>query len=69
LDEEGEYIKKPKNINFPQKDENDKLLTLVLDLDETLVHCSTEPLNGADFIFPVVFNNVTYKVTFYENNK
>lgn len=37
-------------------------MTLVLDLDETLVHCSTEQLPGAELIFPVVFNGIEYKV-------
>eukprot|EP00727_Mastigamoeba_balamuthi_P014434 m51a1_g9615 putative ctd phosphatase-like protein (477) ;mRNA; r:1083327-1085092 len=36
--------------------------TLVLDLDETLVHCSTEPVAGADVVFPVVWNGIEYRV-------
>lgn len=34
----------------------------MLDLDETLVHCSVEPIPKPDIIFPVLFNNVTYQV-------
>ncbi|ETO21460.1 nuclear lim interactor-interacting protein [Reticulomyxa filosa] len=36
--------------------------TLVLDLDETLVHCTIEPSPKPDIIFPVVFNGENYKV-------
>ena len=36
--------------------------TLVLDLDETLVHCSTEQLVGYDFTFPVTVGGVEYVV-------
>eukprot|EP01083_Nonionella_stella_P034881 95366_1 len=44
----------------PLKDS--KKRTLVLDLDETLVHCSVEPLEGADLTFPVIFNSIEYTV-------
>lgn len=37
-------------------------MTLVLDLDETLVHCSVEPVEKPDVIFPVDFNGATYHV-------
>ena len=37
-------------------------VTLVLDLDETLVHCSVEGGSDSDLIFPVNFNGVTYQV-------
>ena len=36
--------------------------TLVLDLDETLVHCSVEPSAAADLVFPVQFNGMEYQV-------
>lgn len=39
-----------------------KTYTLVLDLDETLVHCSVEKALNCDLIFPVIFNGETYKV-------
>jgi CTD small phosphatase-like protein 2 len=34
-----------------------------LDLDETLVHCSTSHLDDADITFPIEFNGQTYEVS------
>ncbi|KAL7540104.1 hypothetical protein ACHAWF_006594 [Thalassiosira exigua] len=39
-----------------------KRICLVLDLDETLVHCTVEPTPDADMEFPVEFNGVEYRV-------
>lgn len=39
-----------------------KRKTLVLDLDETLVHSSFKPVEGADFIVPVKIDGITHKV-------
>jgi len=36
--------------------------TLVLDLDETLVHCCTNPLPDPDLVFNVDFTGITYNV-------
>jgi len=49
-------------ICLPPKDPSDPPITLVLDLDETLVHCTVEPITDADMIFPVTFNGIEYKV-------
>ncbi|GKZ00943.1 hypothetical protein MPSEU_001045800 [Mayamaea pseudoterrestris] len=48
-------------ITLPPKTMHDKI-TLVLDLDETLVHCTVEPIVDADFLFDVVFHGVEYSV-------
>jgi len=37
-------------------------ISLALDLDETLVHCSVEPLSKAELTFSVNFNGVDYQV-------
>ena len=49
-------------ICLPPKDPSDPPISLVLDLDETLVHCTVEPISDADMTFPVVFNGMKYKV-------
>lgn len=49
-------------VALPPKNQDAPELTLVLDLDETLVHCSVEPVHLPDFTFPVEFHNATYTV-------
>ncbi|KAF9587884.1 hypothetical protein IFM89_006138 [Coptis chinensis] len=41
---------------LPKETRKRKLVTLVLDLDETLVHSTLDNCNDADFTFPVFFN-------------
>jgi CTD small phosphatase-like protein 2 len=47
---------------LPPKEDNAPRISLVLDLDETLVHCSIEPVPNADLTFPVNFNGIEYTV-------
>jgi CTD small phosphatase-like protein 2 len=50
-------------ICLPPKPKHMKdLVTLTLDLDETLVHCSIEPIPNPDIIFPVSFQGTNYEV-------
>jgi len=49
-------------ICIPQRSIHAPKMTLVLDLDETLVHCSTQPMPNPDFVFPVVFKDTKYQV-------
>ena len=49
-------------VALPPKDPNAPPITLVLDLDETLVHCTVEPTADADETFPVVFHGMEYLV-------
>ncbi|GAM20279.1 hypothetical protein SAMD00019534_034540 [Acytostelium subglobosum LB1] len=56
-------ITPPTNRNIlPPKDDKTPKISLVLDLDETLVHCSTEPIDEPDLTFLVTFNSVEYRV-------
>lgn len=55
-----EYRNRPSCL--PKKLRNAPPITLVLDLDETLVHCSVEPLAKYELTFPVQFNAVEYHV-------
>lgn len=47
---------------LPAKEEDAPPISLVLDLDETLVHCTVEAVDDADLIFPVEFHGMTYQV-------
>ncbi|KAK9265806.1 hypothetical protein L1049_003412 [Liquidambar formosana] len=47
---------------FPKETSKRKGITLVLDLDETLVHSTLESCDNADFTFPVFFNTKEHTV-------
>jgi CTD small phosphatase-like protein 2 len=49
-------------ILLPRKNPRSHNVSLVLDLDETLVHCSVDPIPDADVTFPVTFAGQSYQV-------
>jgi hypothetical protein len=49
-------------ICLPPKAEGAPAITLVLDLDETLVHCTVDPTPDANLVFPVLFHGMEYQV-------
>jgi CTD small phosphatase-like protein 2 len=53
---------RPRPVLLPQQKAGSPDLTLVLDLDETLVHCSIEPISNPDLTFSVDFNGTLYDV-------
>ncbi|KAG0253294.1 hypothetical protein BG011_006432 [Mortierella polycephala] len=56
----------PLPLNFiftmPERTVTTPPITLVLDIDETLVHCATRPLDSPDIVFPVEYNQETWEV-------
>lgn len=58
-----------RNVALPSRSQNyGSKFTLVLDLDETLVHCSTDSLDNAELQFPVVYSGREYQVSFFVEN-
>jgi len=51
-----------RSCSLPPKSPDHPRQTLVLDLDETLVHCTTLPIQNPDLIFPVDFNGDHFDV-------
>jgi len=49
-------------ILLPKRTRRSHPVTLVLDLDETLVHCSIDPIEDADLQFEVNFGGLMYHV-------
>uniref|UniRef100_A0A7S0P667 FCP1 homology domain-containing protein n=1 Tax=Calcidiscus leptoporus TaxID=127549 RepID=A0A7S0P667_9EUKA len=49
-------------VCLPKKTRGTHPISLVLDLDETLLHSSIMPLQTYDIVFPVHFNSMNYQV-------
>uniref|UniRef100_K3WYH5 Mitochondrial import inner membrane translocase subunit TIM50 n=1 Tax=Globisporangium ultimum (strain ATCC 200006 / CBS 805.95 / DAOM BR144) TaxID=431595 RepID=K3WYH5_GLOUD len=52
----------PRPVVLPAKSAHAPKISLVLDLDETLVHCSVDDVENPHLQFPVNFNGVEYTV-------
>lgn len=53
---------KPTHPLLPRKKRGSHRFTLVLDLDETLAHCSCDPMLTPDHTIEITANQVNYKV-------
>lgn len=56
-----EHLSVPQVV-LPCKTRSSPPITLVLDLDETLVHCNTLPMENPDGVFNVTFNGAQLTV-------
>ncbi|KAJ9080985.1 hypothetical protein DSO57_1019213 [Entomophthora muscae] len=54
------YLKRP--YALPKKTRSSPKMTLVLDLDETLVHCNFQGMADPDIVFPLEFGLSTYTI-------
>eukprot|EP01026_Neomeris_dumetosa_P044008 TRINITY_DN36987_c2_g1_i2.p1 TRINITY_DN36987_c2_g1~~TRINITY_DN36987_c2_g1_i2.p1 ORF type:complete len:333 (-),score=38.46 TRINITY_DN36987_c2_g1_i2:115-1113(-) len=61
-DTAGDEGSRQDNLIGPVREEDKNKKTLVLDLDETLVHSSFQPLDNADYIIPVEVEGVNTDV-------
>ncbi|KDO19381.1 hypothetical protein SPRG_15471 [Saprolegnia parasitica CBS 223.65] len=50
-------------VALPKKDASSPKVCLVLDLDETLVHCSVDDVADVDLKFPIDYNGTEYTVS------
>lgn len=61
----GDNVVQAPALPEKRKTRHGKELTLVLDLDETLVHCTVDPIANPDHRFEVHFNGEEFQVSAY----
>lgn len=57
-----EVVEGKRPVSLPERSRHAPEICLVLDLDETLVHCSIDKVKNPHLTFPVTFNGVEYTV-------